>query len=94
MAFPRVPKGQAIVGYYGIERAGRLMSKRRPVQFQVAVNGATAYDDETQNDNEMRPFTIPLDDVSGDTADIEFSVRADNVSRRFFCFNAQVVDFK
>ena len=31
VTFADVPIGSAIVGYYGIERAGRLMSKRRPV---------------------------------------------------------------
>ena len=35
--YPRVPIGDAIVGYYGIERAGRLMYRRRPVQMRVMV---------------------------------------------------------
>jgi hypothetical protein len=92
ITYADVPIGSAIVGYYGIERAGRLMSKRRPVQMQIAVNGKSEYDGQTQNDNEMRWFKIPMQGLPGAHASVTFSVSADNVSRRYFCFNAQVVD--
>jgi hypothetical protein len=94
VTFPSVPVGDAIVGYFGVERAGRLMSKRRPVDLHVRIDGQPAYDGQTLNDNDMHPFTIPIDRPRGGHIQVEFSVQAENISRRFFCFNAQVVDFK
>jgi hypothetical protein len=92
VSFRNVPMGDAIVGYYGIERDGRLLTKKRPVQFVVHVAGRKLYDDETKKDDVMHWFTLPLDDVAAKRADVAFSVRADNVSKRHFCFYAQVVD--
>lgn len=93
VTFPGVPVGDAIVGYYGIERAGRLMLRKRPVNFSVRLNGTELYDQSTQSDNKMHWFQIPLN-VQASTADISFSVSADNISKRYFCFNAQMVDLK
>ncbi len=94
ITYPRVPMGQAIIGYYGIERAGRLMYKRRPVELQVTVAGKSLYDGQTQSDNKMHWFKVPLGEVKHPRADVMFSVRAPNVSKRYFCFYAQVVDLK
>ena len=94
VTFPRVPAGNAIVGYYGIERAGRLMYKRRPVAFHVQVDGAPAYDGETLADNRMHWFSIALDPANRARKTVTFSVNAANISRRFFCFYAQMVDLK
>lgn len=89
-----VPVGDAIVGYYGIERAGRLLRRKRPVNFSVRVNGTQLYDEPTQSDNKMHWFQIPLNQVQTPTVDVSFTVSADNVSKRYFCFNAQMVDLK
>jgi hypothetical protein len=94
ISYPAVPVGQAIIGYYGIERAGRLMYKRRPVQFRVMVGGQTLYDGRTESDNKMHWFEVPLADVKRREANVVFSVRADNVTKRYFCFYAQMVDLK
>jgi hypothetical protein len=94
VTFPRVPSGDAIVGYYGIERAGRLMYKRRPVQFQVQVDGTPAYDGETVADNRMHWFSVQLDPRDRARKTVTFSVRSPNISRRYFCFYAQMVDLK
>jgi hypothetical protein len=94
ITYPRVPLGDAIVGYYGIERAGRLMFKRRPVEIAIHVDGKPAYEGKTQNDNQIHWFTADLPEPRAPRADVTFSIRADNVSKRFFCFNAQMVDLQ
>ena len=94
VTFPNVPVGDAIIGYYGIERAGRLMTKRRPVEVQVLINGEPRYKDETKGDNRMHYYQIPLHRVPGRRMNVSFSVRADNVRKRFFCFHGQVVDLE
>lgn len=91
--FPEVPVGDAIIGYYGIERAGRMMYKRRPVDFRVMVDGKNVYDGKTQSDNKMHWFEIPLE-LKHEWTSVSFAVRADNITRRFFCFYAQMVDLK
>jgi hypothetical protein len=90
--FPSVPLGESIVGYFGIEREGRLMFKRRPVEFKVVVDGQTKYEGQTQNDNKIHWFHVALADLKRDRAEVTFSVRANNISKRYFCFNAQMVD--
>jgi hypothetical protein len=94
--YPSVPVGEALVGYYGVERAGRLMTKRRPVSFSVSVGGQELYSGMTQNDNRMHAFRIPMREKVGDKkrTNVTFSVHAENVSRRFFCFHAQVVELE
>jgi hypothetical protein len=94
VSYPKVPVGDAISGYYGIERAGRLLRRKRPVNFSVRVNGSELYDQATESDNKMHWFQIPLDQVRTPTADVSFSVSADNISKRYFCFHAQMVDFE
>ena len=94
ISYPDVPVGNAIVGYYGIERAGRLMYKRRPVEFRVMVEGKNLYDEKTQSDNKMHWFEVPLTGMKGEWVSVVFSVRADNISKRYFCFYAQMVDLK
>ena len=93
VSFPRVPIGDAIVGYYGIERAGRLMFKRRPVELRVFLEGAPVYQGQTESDNTMHWFKADLP-KGGGRGTVTFAVRSDNVSKRYFCFYAQVVDLK
>jgi hypothetical protein len=94
ISYPRVGIGDAIVGYFGIERAGRLMFRRRPVEFRVMVDGKIVYQGETQSDNKMHYFKAPLAGEPQLRSTVTFSVRADNVNKRYFCFNAQMVDLK
>lgn len=89
--FPRVPRGDAVVGYYGVEFEGRLLFRRRPVRFDVDIDGARAYSADTEEDNRMHWFKAPLPPGDG-TADVRFSVTAPNVRKRWLCFHAQVVD--
>ena len=93
LRFPDVPVGDAIVGYYGIERAGRLMRKKRPVDFEVFAGGERLYSGATESDNKMHYFIAPLAGVRGERTHVRFSVKAKNVSKRYFCFHAQVVDY-
>ena len=93
VSFPRVPIGDAVVGYYGIERAGRLMFKRRPVELRVFLDGAPIYQGQTESDNTIYWFNADLP-KGGGRGTVTFAVRADNVSKRQFCFHAQVVDLK
>jgi hypothetical protein len=91
--YPRVPRGQAIVGYYGIERAGRMLLKRRPVRFVVRVDDRVAHDENTRTDNHMHWFKIPLEPGEG-SARVAFEVSAENITKRYFCFYAQVADLE
>ena len=98
--YPSVPIGDSLIGYYGVEREGRLMSKRRPVELRITVAGKEVYLNNTQSDNQIHAFKIPMrekltpKDAERRRTTVGFSVRAENVSRRFFCFNAQVVDLQ
>ena len=94
VSFPRVPAGHAIVGYYGIEREGRLMYRRRPVSFQIHVDGQPLYSGETEADNRMHWFNARLDPNNRARKTVTFSVNAPNISRRYFCFYAQMVDLQ
>jgi hypothetical protein len=89
-----VPAGDAVVGYYGVERAGRLMRLRRPVEFKVFVNGEPAYVGETESDNKMHWFKAPVGRGPTGEREVEvrFEVSAQNVVKRFFCFYAQMAD--
>lgn len=91
--FPNVPTGDAIVGYYGIERAGRMLRLTRPVDFRVDVDGEPVYAGATTADNKMHWFQAP---VSGPrrNAKVRFNVSSANVFRRFFCFYAQMADLE
>ena len=91
--FPNVPTGDAIVGYYGIERAGRMLRLTRPVDFRVDVDGEPVYEGATQADNKMHWFRAP---VSGPQrrAKVRFNVSSANVFRRFFCFYAQMAELE
>lgn len=93
MTYRNIPRGDAIVGYYGIERAGRLLRRKRPVNFSVRVNGTELYDRATEADNKMHWFEVPLAQVAAPALDVAFGVSAGNVSKRYFCFHAQVVDY-
>jgi hypothetical protein len=92
ITFPDVPVGSAIVGYYGIERAGRLMNKQRPVDLQVMLENHVVYSGSTEADNKMHWFQIPMAGVRSRRTHVVFSVSADNVYKRYFCFYAQMVD--
>src|SRR4029079_5512021 len=90
--YPRVPIGDSIVGDYGIERAGRLGDKRRPVDMRVMVNNQVVYEGQTQSDNREHWFNIPMNGVPRERSTVTFSVHADNISKRYFCFYAQMVN--
>jgi uncharacterized protein YjeT (DUF2065 family) len=89
--FPEVPTGNAIVGYFGIERAGRMLRLTRPVDFRIEVDGEPVLEQATLADNKMHWFRAP---VAGPerSASVRFSVHALNVYKRFFCFYAQMAD--
>ena len=92
--YPRVKVGQALVGYFGVEHAGRLLLKRRPVSFSILFNGTAVFTQETQMDTLMHWFNIPMAEKTGDRrVDIAFTIKAANASKRYFCFDAQMVDF-
>lgn len=93
MVYRGVPAGEAIVGYYGVERAGRLLRLTRPVDFRVSVDGRPVHVGSTQADNKMHWFRA---DVGGGErlVDVSFEVSAANIAKRFFCFYAQMADLK
>ena len=94
IAYPDVRLGQAIVGYFGIERAGRMMNRRRPVHFDIDVDGQNIYRGQTESDNQMYWFKADVPRTPRNRGTVVFSVRADNVQKRFFCFDAQAVQFE
>jgi hypothetical protein len=91
--YPTVPSGDAIVGYYGVERAGRLMRLTRPVDFKVSVDGKPTYQGATVSDNKMHWFEAK---VGGRRRNVNvmFTVSARNISKRFFCFYAQMAELE
>jgi hypothetical protein len=89
--YGRVPTADSIVGYYGIERAGRLMRLTRPVDFKVYVDGKALYTGSTASDNKMHWFRAQVPGPRRD-ANVSFVVSSSNVSKRFFCFYAQMAD--
>jgi hypothetical protein len=91
--YPEVPTAESIVGYFGIERAGRMLRLTRPVDFKIEVDGEPVYAGATSADNKMHWFKA---DVGGPkrTARVRFEVSAANVYRRFFCFYAQMADLR
>jgi hypothetical protein len=91
--YPEVPTGQAIVGYYGIERAGRMLRLTRPVDFRIEVDGEPVYAGATAADNKMHWFKAEIGGPKR-TASVHFEVSAANVYRRFFCFYAQMADLR
>lgn len=94
LQYQAVPAGDAIVGYFGVERAGRLMRLKRPVDFKIFVNGEPAFVGATESDNKMHWFEAPVG--RGPTGerdvDVRFEVSSPNVAKRFFCFYAQMAD--
>jgi hypothetical protein len=70
------------------------MNRRRPVDFNVMVDNRTLYTGHTKSDNKMHWFSIPLDAIDRKRANVVFSVSAQNISKRYFCFYAQVVDLE
>ena len=92
--YPRVRVGDALVGYFGVEHEGRLMLKRRPVNFSIVIDGTRVYAEETRKDTVMHWFNLPIRHLTrGRRVDVAFTVRAANVRKRYFCFYAQMVDF-
>lgn len=89
--FPQVPRGQAIVGYYGMDYEGRLLFYKRPVDFRVSLDGAVRYEAQTERDNHMHWFRVDMPPGEG-TVRVRFEVSAKNPYKRWFCFQAQVVD--
>jgi hypothetical protein len=94
ITYPSVPAGEAIVGYFGIERAGRSTERRLPVEFRIAVDGQTILEQSTRADDKLHWFKADLPRSGRRRAPVTFSVRADNVSKRFFCFHAQMADLR
>jgi hypothetical protein len=94
IAFSDVPLGQAIVGYYGIEREGQSTNQRRPVEFSVMVDGQAVYRASTDSDTRMHWFRADMPRLPRRRAPVVFSVRAENVNKRDFCFHAQMVNLK
>lgn len=92
--YPRVRVGDSLVGYFGVEHEGRLLLKRRPVNFSILIDGTRVYGEDTQKDTVMHWFDIPIRKRTGRRrVDVAFTVSAANVSKRYFCFYAQMVDF-
>jgi len=90
--YSNVPRGHALVGYYGVEFEGRLLKRSRPVEFAINVDGRTVYREDTEKDDKMHWFRVPVSQVGGESARVRFSVRAPNVRKRWLCFHAQMVD--
>jgi hypothetical protein len=71
-----------------------LMRLKRPVDFRIFVNGEPAHIGATESDNKMHWFNAPVGrGPTGErTVDVRFEVSSPNVTKRFFCFYAQMAD--
>jgi hypothetical protein len=96
VSYPRVPAGEALVGYYGISQSGRLLNLFRPTSFTITVAGNTVFSGATDEDSRLYWYNIPIRprDVKPYRVSVSFSVRAEDVFQRHLCFYAQMVDFK
>jgi hypothetical protein len=94
LRYPKVPLSKSLVGYYGIERAGRLLKKVRPVNLQIHVGRQRVYADHTRADNKMHWFNVDLTGFKQRVDDVTFTIDSPNVSKRYFCFNAQMAELK
>ena len=86
-----VPRGKRLIGYYGMDYEGRLLFYKRPVNFQISVDGQELYGAQTERDNHMHEFSLPVP-AGGNTTSIHFAISAPNPYKRWFCFYAQVID--
>ena len=68
------------------------MTSTTPLPVTIAIDGETKYEGQTQNDNKIHWFEVEVGGLSQRQARVTFSVRAANISKRFFCFNAQMID--
>ena len=71
-----------------------MMNRRRPVDFAIDVDGQNVYRGNTESDNQMYWFKADVPQRPRTRGTVTFTVNAENVAKRFFCFNAQAVDFK
>jgi hypothetical protein len=81
------------VGYYGIERSGRMLRLTRPADFRIEVDGEPVYVGATTADNKMHWFNAKVGGPARRST-VRFTVSAANVYRRFFCFYAQMADLR
>jgi hypothetical protein len=92
LQFDGVPAGEAIVGFYGIVESGKS-SAAKPTNFKVGVDGVFRHTGKVKGTQQISEFQIPLEEAAdGEAIDVVFDVRAPNIKKRHFCFNAQVVD--
>ena len=97
VAFPRVPLGDAIVGYYGVAESGKK-GKNRRVDLDVRVDGELLLAGRSRRDAVTHWFQAPLSQLEAVDADgdgevaVSFTVSAERTGFRQLCFYAQMVD--
>ena len=94
ISYSDVEAGEAIVGYMGVTRLG-VRPGTHPVELRVSVGDVIRGSWQTEKDSWFHRFELPVsEEWIGDdgTIDVSFQIRADDVKKRDFCFNAQVVD--
>jgi hypothetical protein len=94
--YPRVPAGDAIVGYYAIAHSGRLLNQWRPASFSISVGGGTVFSGTTEEDSHIYWFKVPVREPGWGRykVSVAFSAKAIDVRQRHLCFYAQMVDFQ
>ena len=92
ISFQRVPHGNSLVVYTGIDHFDNRKHAKAPVSFRVFVDTEEVSRIEHQNDWPWHRHTIsvPAPRSAGNRHQITFEVTAEKAYRRVFCFHAEL----
>ena len=76
LRFPKVHLGNALIGYFGIARTGKI-SYRAPVSMQLRLNGKVVWERKTPKDGVAEPFHWKVPEgLQGRTLELEVRAKA------------------
>jgi hypothetical protein len=91
LRFRGVPLGARIRGWAGLSYFLFRDGVGDPVTIGFHAQGRSFGEHRHRDEWGFRAFTLPTPGVSGTTADVEISVRAENAANRHFCFVAETL---
>jgi len=89
--FADVPVGSRVSGRYGIADSGADMPDGAPVELRVDVDDASRLFT-AQNRRGLYSYRLIPEANPGETVDVTFTISADHVGRRHFCFTGGMQD--
>ena len=92
ISFRDVPRGEALVGYYGVPHASEI-GPRESFDFSVRVDGRRIHRGAARPNTGRRWLIEKLQsNKARKRADVTLAIHAKHVRRHRFCFNLQMVD--